>query len=126
MAWDFETDAEYQVLLDWTADFVEKKVAPLDMVLGSAMEYQDPDFIRLVRPLQQEVKDMGLWACHLGPELGGLGFGQLKLALLNEISRANPGLPRWSSAAKRRIPATLKFSRIMVATRSKRNIYNPC
>ena len=33
MAWDFETDAEYQVLLDWTADFVEKKVAPLDMVL---------------------------------------------------------------------------------------------
>ena len=37
MAWDFETDAEYQVLLDWTADFVEKKVAPLDMVLGSAM-----------------------------------------------------------------------------------------
>ena len=85
MAWDFETDAEYQVLLDWTADFVEKKVAPLDMVLGSAMEYQDPDFIRLVRPLQQEVKDMGLWACHLGPELGGLGFGQLKLALLNEI-----------------------------------------
>ena len=85
MAWDFETDAEYQVLLDWTADFVEKKVAPLDMVLGSAMEYQDPDFIRLVRPLQQEVKEMGLWACHLGPELGGLGFGQLKLALLNEI-----------------------------------------
>ena len=85
MAWDFETDAEYQVLLDWTADFVEKKVAPLDMVLGSAMEYKDPDFISLVRPLQQEVKDMGLWACHLGPDLGGLGFGQLKLALLNEI-----------------------------------------
>jgi len=85
MAWDFETDSEYQVLLDWAADFVEKKVAPLDVVLGSAMEYQDPDFIRLVRPVQQEVKDMGLWACHLGPDLGGLGFGQLKLALLNEI-----------------------------------------
>ena len=85
MAWDFETDSEYQVLLDWAADFVEKKVAPLDVVLGSAMEYQDPDFIRLVRPLQQEVKDIGLWACHLGPDLGGLGFGQLKLALLNEI-----------------------------------------
>ena len=85
MAWDFETDSEYQVLLDWAAEFVEKKVAPLDMVLGSAMEYQDPDFIRLVRPLQQEVRDMGLWACHLGPDLGGLGFGQLKLALLNEI-----------------------------------------
>ena len=85
MAWDFETDKEYQVLLDWTADFVKKKVEPLDMVLGSAMEYQDPDFIKHVRPLQEEVREMGLWACHLGPELGGVGFGQLKLALLNEI-----------------------------------------
>ena len=27
----------------------------------------------------------GLWATHLGPELGGQGYGQLKLALLNEI-----------------------------------------
>lgn len=85
MAWDFETDREYQVLLDWAAEFVRKKVEPLDMVLGSAMEYQDPDFIKLVRPLQNEVREMGLWACHLGPELGGLGFGQLKLGLLNEI-----------------------------------------
>ena len=85
MAWDFETDKEYQLLLDWAEEFMSSKVEPLDMVLGSAMEYQDPDFIKLVRPLQQEVKDMGLWACHLGPELGGLGFGQLKLALLNEL-----------------------------------------
>ncbi|MEX0942023.1 MAG: acyl-CoA dehydrogenase family protein [Pseudomonadales bacterium] len=85
MAWDFETDKEYQVLLDWADNFVRKKVEPLDMVLGSAMEYQDPDFVKLVRPLQNEVREMGLWACHLGPELGGLGFGQLKLGLLNEI-----------------------------------------
>ena len=85
MAWDFETDKEYQLLLDWAADFVKRKVEPLDMVLGPAQEYQDPDFVRHVRPLQKEVQEMGLWACHLGPELGGLGFGQLKLALLNEI-----------------------------------------
>ncbi|WP_228713966.1 hypothetical protein [Prauserella endophytica] len=26
-----------------------------------------------------------LWATHLGPELGGQSYGQLKLALLNEI-----------------------------------------
>ncbi|HEY3833752.1 MAG TPA: acyl-CoA dehydrogenase family protein, partial [Acidimicrobiia bacterium] len=26
-----------------------------------------------------------LWACHLGPDLGGLGYGQTKLALINEI-----------------------------------------
>lgn len=35
----------------------------------------------LVRPLQREVKAKGLWACHLGPELGG----QVKLGLMNEI-----------------------------------------
>ena len=85
MAWDFSTDREYQTLLDWADEFVRKEVEPLDTILGSAMEYQDPDFIKLVRPLQQKVKDMGLWACHLGADLGGLGYGQLKLALLNEI-----------------------------------------
>ena len=83
--WDFGTDAEYQSVLDWTDDFVKNKVEPLDMVLGPTKEYDDPDFIRQIRPLQKEVKERGLWACHLGPELGGLGFGQLKLALLNEI-----------------------------------------
>ena len=30
------------------------------------------------------MKAQGLWACHLGPELGGQGYGQLKLALMNE------------------------------------------
>ncbi|MCS5583938.1 MAG: acyl-CoA dehydrogenase family protein, partial [Pseudomonadales bacterium] len=83
--WDFETDEEYQGVLSWVDEFVTKKVEPLDMVLGVTKEYHDPDFIRQIRPLQQEVKERGLWACHLGPELGGLGFGQLKLALLNEI-----------------------------------------
>ena len=85
MSWGFDTDVEYQGVLDWADDFVKKKVEPLDHVLGATKEYDDPDFIRLVRPLQAEVKERGLWACHLGPELGGLGFGQLKLALLNEI-----------------------------------------
>ena len=34
-----------------------------------------------------------LWATHLGPELGGQGYGQLKLALLNEIL----GRSMWAS-----------------------------
>lgn len=85
MAWGFDTDPEFQTVLDWVEDFVEKKVAPLDLILGESYDVTDPDFIKLVRPLQQEVRDRGLWACHLGPELGGLGYGQLKLALMNEI-----------------------------------------
>src|SRR5205823_4689943 len=43
------------------------------------------DLKAVLDPLKQQVRDHGLWACHLGPDLGGHGFGQLKLALLNEI-----------------------------------------
>ena len=40
---------------------------------------------KAIDPLKDEVRRKGLWATHLGPELGGQGYGQLKLALLNEI-----------------------------------------
>jgi acyl-CoA dehydrogenase len=40
---------------------------------------------RIVDPLKEDVRRQDLWATHLGPELGGQGYGQLKLALLNEI-----------------------------------------
>ncbi len=85
MAWDFETDPEYQERLDWVAEFVEEEVKPLDLILGSPYDKSDPRVIDLIRPLQQQVKDRELWACHLGPDLGGPGYGQVKLALLNEI-----------------------------------------
>lgn len=85
MAWSFSTDPEFQIELDWIRDFVDREVAPLEMVLKDSYDVQDPNFIKLVRPLQEQVKSRGLWACHLGPELGGPGFGQLKLALMNEI-----------------------------------------
>ena len=85
MAWNFETDSDYQQLLDWADTFVRGEVEPLEHVLTSPYAVQDPMRNRLIKPLQQKVKDKGLWACHLGPELGGPGFGQVKLALLNEI-----------------------------------------
>ena len=46
-----------------------------------------------VEPLKQEVKDQGLWACHLSPQLGGRGFGQVKLALMNELLGRSPWAP---------------------------------
>ena len=91
--WSFENDPDFQPELDWIDTFVREKVQPLDYLLGSQWNIHDPEFVRLVRPLQQEVKDRGLWACHLGPELGGPGYGQLKLALMNEkfgMSRFGP------------------------------------
>lgn len=85
MAWEFFTDPEFQQELDWIDRFVRDEVEPLDHVLGNQWNIHDPLFTKLVRPLQKRVRERGLWACHLGPQLGGKGYGQLKLALMNEL-----------------------------------------
>lgn len=85
MSWSFETDPDFQKELDWVDQFVREEVEPLDHVLGSPYDITDPAFVRLVRPLQQRVRERKLWGCHLGPDLGGPGYGQVKLGLLNEI-----------------------------------------
>lgn len=83
--WSFETDPDHQAELDWAADFIATEVEPLDMLLGSPFDRSDPAVAAHVRSLQDVVRARGLWACHLGPELGGQGYGQLHLALLNEV-----------------------------------------
>ena len=85
MSWDFETEPEFQAKLDWIEKFVRAEVEPLDYVLGSPYDVKDANRNKLVRPLQEEVRKQKLWACHLEPELGGQGYGQVKLALMNEI-----------------------------------------
>jgi acyl-CoA dehydrogenase len=85
MAWDFETDPDFQAQLDWVDVFVREEVEPLDYVLGSPYDKSDAKAMAVLKPLQQKVKDRKLWAAHLGPDLGGQGYGQVKLALLNEI-----------------------------------------
>ena len=84
MAWDFHTEPDFQKEIDWIDEFVREEVEPLEYVLGSSVDLKQPRFEELVRPLQARVKERGLWACHLGPELGGKGYGQVKLALMNE------------------------------------------
>jgi acyl-CoA dehydrogenase len=86
MAWDFETEPEFQRKLDWADEFVRKEVEPLDLVWGHEQFAPLNETRRkVVDPLKQEVRRQELWATHLAPELGGQGYGQLKLALLNEI-----------------------------------------
>ncbi|MGH9290996.1 MAG: acyl-CoA dehydrogenase family protein [Acidimicrobiales bacterium] len=94
MAWDFETEPEFQEKLDWVETLVREEIEPLDLVLGNPYDKSDTKALDAVRPLQQQVRDRGLWAAHLGPELGGQGYGQLKLALMNEIL----GQSRWAPA----------------------------
>jgi len=85
MAWDFETEPEFQRELDWIDVFVREEIEPLDHVLGNPFDKSDARARAIVKPLQAKVKERGLWACHLGEELGGQGYGQLKLGLMNEI-----------------------------------------
>lgn len=95
MAWDFTVEPEFQELLDWTEAFVETKVSRLDLLWPHDVYRPMTDEQRsVIDPLKQEVRDKGLWACHLGPELGGKGYGQLKLAMLNEILGTSAWGPR--------------------------------
>lgn len=90
--WDFETDPQYQSKLDWVEKFMAEELEPLDLVALDPYDKKNADTMAILRPLQRQVKDQGLWAAHLRPELGGQGFGQVKLALLNEII----GRSRWA------------------------------
>lgn len=87
MAWDFSTDPEFQEKLDWMETFVREEIEPLDLVFRGPADPFDPasPAAAAMAPLKAIVKEKGLWACHLGKDLGGNGFGQVKLALMNEI-----------------------------------------
>ena len=93
MSWDFETDAAWQEQLDWARNIVVHEIEPLELFIRNARDRKDPLVRDLVLPLQERVKERGLWACHLGPALGGPGYGQLQLALLNEVLGTSPLAP---------------------------------
>jgi acyl-CoA dehydrogenase len=80
VAWDFETEPEYEAKLVWARAFVDAEILPLE-----TLELDYDELLTAIRPLQAEVKGEGLWAAHLPPELGGMGFGQVRLGLLHEI-----------------------------------------
>ncbi|GAC1591223.1 MAG: acyl-CoA dehydrogenase family protein [Acidimicrobiales bacterium] len=80
MAWDFETEPEFEAKLEWMRSFVRDEIMPLE-----TLELDLATFSRITAPLKEEVKARGLWAAHLPPELGGGGFGQVKLGLMHEI-----------------------------------------
>jgi acyl-CoA dehydrogenase len=90
MAWDFSTDPEFQEQLDWMRDLVRDEVWPIETIFD---ELGEDGFRRAIAPLQERVKERGLWAAHLPPDLGGQGFGQVKLGLMHEILGSSPFAP---------------------------------
>ena len=88
MAWDFSTDEEFEEKLAWMRAFVSEELTPLE-----TLDLSHPQFLRAIEPLRAQVKAAGLWAAHLSPELGGQGFGQVKLALMHEVIGATDVAP---------------------------------
>jgi acyl-CoA dehydrogenase len=88
MAWDFSTEPEFQAHLDWMTDFVREEIWPME-----TLDLDLDQIERAMAPLQERVKERGLWAAHLDPELGGQGYGQVKLGLMHEILGTSPYAP---------------------------------
>jgi acyl-CoA dehydrogenase len=85
---DFSIDPEFEAQLDWIRQFVREEIEPLDLAFASEANIYDkthPVYEAHIRPLQQKVRERGLWSCHLTPEFGGQGYGQVRLAYMNEI-----------------------------------------
>jgi len=88
MSWDFSTEPEFEKKLEWMREFVREEVRPLEVIHAD-----EGTFMRIVHRLQDDVKKQQLWATHLPPELGGQGYGQVKLGLMHEIEGSSPWAP---------------------------------
>jgi len=85
MAWDFSTEPEFEEQLAWMRTFVKEEIFPIE-----TLKLTREQLMIFIKPLQEEVKKRGLWAAHLPPELGGGGFGQVRLGLMHEILGQTP------------------------------------
>jgi acyl-CoA dehydrogenase len=85
---DFTLNPEFAEKLEWVKTFCEEKVRPLDALFpehGAPWNPRDARAMKVVRPLQHQVRDRGLWGAHLPPHLGGPGWSAVELLHLNEI-----------------------------------------
>ena len=66
--------------VEQTRAFMDEHVYPNEPILNR----EDATADALVEELRAKVKELGLWAPHIGPEAGGTGTGFLDYAYLNE------------------------------------------
>ena len=88
MAWDFETEPEFQAKLDWADAFVREEVEPLDLLWPDLAVHAARR--HAAQGVIDPLKERGARARACGPPTSGpssaaQGYGQLKLSLLNEI-----------------------------------------
>jgi acyl-CoA dehydrogenase len=86
MTWDFSTEKQLHQAFGWARSFVREQVELVDALWPyDVYKPLEGDRGTVVRRMMDAVRQRGLWACHLSPELGGRGYGQRALGELNEI-----------------------------------------
>ncbi|BDG45347.1 acyl-CoA dehydrogenase family protein [Saccharococcus caldoxylosilyticus] len=84
--YNFSPSSEQEEMIKKATAFMEEYVYPNEkhMVPHRGLPSE------ILKPLQQKVKDMGLWAAHMPKEAGGAGLGLVSLALLSEVVGRSP------------------------------------
>ncbi len=79
---DFNLPEELQILRDTVRRFVDKELIPLEREYRHDSEGPMPE--RLLKPLQEKTKSLGLWMLDVPAEYGGAGLGLLPRCIIHE------------------------------------------
>ncbi len=88
--YDFSPTPEQQAVVDKVRRLMDELVYPNEkhFVPHKGLPPE------ILKPLQRRVREEGIWAPHMPKEAGGLGMGNVTLALINEILGRSPIAPR--------------------------------
>jgi len=83
---NFVESVEQRRMVEKATEIMDKYVFPNEKYMIPHRGLPD----EILKPLQQIVKDNGLWAGHLPKEVGGMGMGFVSLGLLSEVIGQSP------------------------------------
>ncbi len=86
MAWDFSIEPEFQAQLDWMSPFVREQIWPLE-----TLDLDRAQIDRALAPLQEQVRERGLWAARLMTLMPRGGQARERFAWLLEAVTSNDG-----------------------------------
>lgn len=86
MLFDFTENDEQKRMIEKAREIMQKHVFPNEKYMVPHRGLPD----EILKPLQQIVKENGLWAAHLPKDVGGMGMGFVSLGLLSEVIGQSP------------------------------------
>ena len=122
MAWDFSTEPEFQEQLDWMRQFVREEIWPLETIVARARPGSSST--ASTRRCRRRSSAAGCGP-RTSPDLGGQGFGQVKLGLMHEILGHARRSRRTRSATRRRTRATSEILALAGTRRAEGALAGP-